>query len=85
MKAVSQDEPRGAEVVKTAVGTLGVAVTRDDFGKQGNAGYFADVSARNPARRIGTTGDIANRVLFVLTSTLLTGETLHIDSGERPT
>jgi NAD(P)-dependent dehydrogenase (short-subunit alcohol dehydrogenase family) len=85
MKAVSQDEPRGAEVVKLAVGTLGVAVTRDDFGKQGNAGYFADVSARNPARRIGTTGDIANRVLFVLTSTLLTGETLHIDGGERPT
>jgi hypothetical protein len=48
MKAVSQDEPRGAEVVKTAVGTLGVAMTKDDFGKQGYAGYFADVSAATP-------------------------------------
>jgi NAD(P)-dependent dehydrogenase (short-subunit alcohol dehydrogenase family) len=54
----------------------------DAFGEQGKAQYFADVSARNPARRIGTTDDIANAVLFALTSTFLTGQTLHIDGGE---
>jgi NAD(P)-dependent dehydrogenase (short-subunit alcohol dehydrogenase family) len=54
----------------------------DDFGEQGKADYFAHISARNPARRIGTTDDIANGVLFVLTSTFLTGQTLHIDGGE---
>jgi NAD(P)-dependent dehydrogenase (short-subunit alcohol dehydrogenase family) len=54
----------------------------DAFGEQGKADYFADMSARNPARRIGTTDDIANAVLFALTSTFLTGQTLHIDGGE---
>ena len=38
--------------------------------------------ARNPARRIGTPEDIAQGVLFALTSTFLTGQTLHIDGGE---
>ena len=54
----------------------------DDIGGQGKADYFAKISARNPARRIGTTGDIAQGVLFAMTSTFLTGQTLHIDGGE---
>jgi NAD(P)-dependent dehydrogenase (short-subunit alcohol dehydrogenase family) len=54
----------------------------DAFCEQGKADYFADVSARNPARRIGTPDDIARGVLFALTSTFLTGQTLHIDGGE---
>jgi len=54
----------------------------DAFGEQGKADYFAAVSARNPARRIGAAEDIANGVLFALTSTFLTGQTLHIDGGE---
>jgi NAD(P)-dependent dehydrogenase (short-subunit alcohol dehydrogenase family) len=54
----------------------------DAFGEQGKADYFAGISARNPARRIGTPEDIAKGVLFALTSTFLTGQTLHIDGGE---
>jgi NAD(P)-dependent dehydrogenase (short-subunit alcohol dehydrogenase family) len=54
----------------------------DALGEQGKAGYFADISARNPARRIGTPDDIAAAVLFALTNTFLTGQTLHIDGGE---
>jgi NAD(P)-dependent dehydrogenase (short-subunit alcohol dehydrogenase family) len=54
----------------------------DAFGAQGKADYFADISARNPARRIGTPEDIAQGVLFALTNTFLTGQTLHIDGGE---
>lgn len=54
----------------------------DAFGEQGKADYFADISARNPTGRIGTTDDIADAVLFTLTSTFLTGQTLHIDGGE---
>ena len=54
----------------------------DAFGEQGKADYFAGISARNPARRIGTTDDIAEAVLFALTNTFLTGQTLHIDGGE---
>jgi NAD(P)-dependent dehydrogenase (short-subunit alcohol dehydrogenase family) len=54
----------------------------DALGEQGKAEYFADIGARNPAGRIGTADDIANAVLFAMTSTFLTGVTLHIDGGE---
>ena len=54
----------------------------DALGEQGKADYFAGMSARNPARRIGPADDIANGVLFAMTSTFLTGQTLHIDGGE---
>jgi NAD(P)-dependent dehydrogenase (short-subunit alcohol dehydrogenase family) len=54
----------------------------DALGEQGKADYFADISARNPARRIGTPEDIAQAVLFAMTSSFLTGQTLHIDGGE---
>jgi NAD(P)-dependent dehydrogenase (short-subunit alcohol dehydrogenase family) len=54
----------------------------DAFGPQGKADYFADISSRNPAGRIGTIEDIAQGVLFALTNTFLTGQTLHIDGGE---
>jgi NAD(P)-dependent dehydrogenase (short-subunit alcohol dehydrogenase family) len=54
----------------------------DALGAQGKADYFANMSARNPAHRIGTADDIANSVLFVMTSTFLTGQTLHVDGGE---
>src|SRR6185437_4417263 len=53
----------------------------DALGEPGKAAYFADIAARNPARRIGTTADIAAAVVFALTSTFLTGQTLHIDGG----
>ena len=54
----------------------------DGLGEQGKADYFADVTARNPAGRIGTADDVAEAVLFTLTSGFLTGQTLHIDGGE---
>jgi NAD(P)-dependent dehydrogenase (short-subunit alcohol dehydrogenase family) len=54
----------------------------DALGEQGKAGYFADISARNPAGRIGTPEDIAQGVMLALTNTFLTGQTLHIDGGE---
>jgi NAD(P)-dependent dehydrogenase (short-subunit alcohol dehydrogenase family) len=54
----------------------------DALGAEGKADYFTGMAARNPARRIGTTHDIANGVLFAMTSTFLTGQTLHIDGGE---
>jgi NAD(P)-dependent dehydrogenase (short-subunit alcohol dehydrogenase family) len=49
---------------------------------EGKADYLAEMTARNPARRIGTVGDIADAALFAMTSTFLTGQTLRIDGGE---
>jgi NAD(P)-dependent dehydrogenase (short-subunit alcohol dehydrogenase family) len=54
----------------------------DAFGEQGKKDYFAKISAANPARRIGTLDDIAQAVMFALTNTFLTGQTLHVDGGE---
>jgi NAD(P)-dependent dehydrogenase (short-subunit alcohol dehydrogenase family) len=54
----------------------------DALGGQGKANYCADVAARNPAGRIGTVEEIAQAVLFAMTNSFLTGQTLHIDGGE---
>jgi NAD(P)-dependent dehydrogenase (short-subunit alcohol dehydrogenase family) len=54
----------------------------DALGQQAKADYFAAHRASNPARRIGTADDIATAVLFALTNTFLTGQTLHVDGGE---
>jgi NAD(P)-dependent dehydrogenase (short-subunit alcohol dehydrogenase family) len=54
----------------------------DSFGEDWKREYFADISVRNPARRIGTAEDIASAVLFAITNTFLTGQTLHVDGGE---
>jgi NAD(P)-dependent dehydrogenase (short-subunit alcohol dehydrogenase family) len=54
----------------------------DALGQQRKTEMFADMSVRNPARRIGTADDIASAVLFALTNTFLTGVTLAVDGGE---
>ncbi|GAA1324033.1 SDR family oxidoreductase [Pseudonocardia xinjiangensis] len=54
----------------------------DALGEKGKADLFAEQSERNPARRIGTADDVADAVLFALTSTFLTGVTLAVDGGE---
>jgi NAD(P)-dependent dehydrogenase (short-subunit alcohol dehydrogenase family) len=54
----------------------------DAFGEQGKQDYFSEMAARNPAGRIGAIQDIADGVLFAMTNTFLTGQTLHIDGGE---
>jgi NAD(P)-dependent dehydrogenase (short-subunit alcohol dehydrogenase family) len=54
----------------------------DAFGEQGKADLFADLTERNPVRRIGQARDIANAVVFCMTNTFLTGVTLQVDGGE---
>jgi NAD(P)-dependent dehydrogenase (short-subunit alcohol dehydrogenase family) len=54
----------------------------DALGAQGKAEFFRETSAQNPARRIGTVGDVAEAVLYALTSTFLTGASLGVDGGQ---
>ena len=54
----------------------------DALGEQAKAEFFRNLSAANPARRVGTVGDVAQAVLFALTTTFLTGVTLPVDGGE---
>jgi NAD(P)-dependent dehydrogenase (short-subunit alcohol dehydrogenase family) len=46
-------------------------------------GFFDQVAASNPARRIGQPADISSAALLALTNPFLTGTTLHIDGGGR--
>ncbi|WP_446040395.1 SDR family oxidoreductase [Streptomyces sp. SID1121] len=54
----------------------------DALGEEKKAALFAERSARNPARRIGTAEDIADAVVFAMTNTFLTGVSLSVDGGE---
>jgi NAD(P)-dependent dehydrogenase (short-subunit alcohol dehydrogenase family) len=46
-------------------------------------GFFDQVAASNPARRVGQPADIASAALLALTNPFLTGTTLHVDGGGR--
>ncbi|GAA0420063.1 short-chain dehydrogenase [Acrocarpospora corrugata] len=54
----------------------------DALGEAGKRAYFDDLRTRNPARRIGTVEDVADAVLYAMTSPFLTGVTLRVDGGE---
>ena len=54
----------------------------DALGEDGKGNYFEHISSSNPARRIGTSEDVAGAVLFAMTNSFLTGVTLKVDGGE---
>jgi NAD(P)-dependent dehydrogenase (short-subunit alcohol dehydrogenase family) len=54
----------------------------DSLGGDGKRDYFKHIADGNPARRIGTTDDIAGAVLFAMTNSFMTGMTLKVDGGE---
>jgi NAD(P)-dependent dehydrogenase (short-subunit alcohol dehydrogenase family) len=54
----------------------------DALGEQKKAELYALRTQHNPARRIGTSDDIAEAVVFALTTTFMTGISLGIDGGE---
>jgi NAD(P)-dependent dehydrogenase (short-subunit alcohol dehydrogenase family) len=54
----------------------------DGLGEQKKAELFAKLSAANPARRIGTVQDVAQAVLFAMTSTFMTGVSIAVDGGQ---
>jgi NAD(P)-dependent dehydrogenase (short-subunit alcohol dehydrogenase family) len=54
----------------------------DAFGEEDKRNYFEHISSSNPARRIGTSEDVAGAVLFAMTNSFLTGVTLKVDGGE---
>jgi NAD(P)-dependent dehydrogenase (short-subunit alcohol dehydrogenase family) len=74
------------ELAPTRVNTISPGVIDtgawDALGEDGKRDYFAHIGGRNPARRIGTSDDVANAVLFAMTNTFMTGMTLKIDGGE---
>jgi NAD(P)-dependent dehydrogenase (short-subunit alcohol dehydrogenase family) len=49
--------------------------------KEKREAMFAGAAQRLPARRIGQPEDIANAVLFLVTTPFVTGSTLRVDGG----
>jgi NAD(P)-dependent dehydrogenase (short-subunit alcohol dehydrogenase family) len=49
---------------------------------QRKTALFAARTEQNPARRIGTSEDVAAGVVFALTNTFVTGVSLGVDGGE---
>ena len=49
------------------------------------AGYFADMAARLPARKIPTAADVAAAYIYLMQSDVTTGETLRVDGGHNLT
>lgn len=45
-------------------------------------GFFADMAARLPAKRLATAADVAAAYLYLMESEFTTGETLSIDGGQ---
>ena len=74
-----------ARAVVTAARAAGGTIDTgawDALGAEGKAKLYEHVGETNPARRIGTSDDIAGAVVFCLTSSFLTGVTLKVDGGQ---
>ena len=55
----------------------------DELVGEAKSGFFANMAARLPAKKIATPADIAQAYLYLMESELTTGETIHIDGGQR--
>jgi NAD(P)-dependent dehydrogenase (short-subunit alcohol dehydrogenase family) len=55
----------------------------DELVGEAKSGYLADMAARLPSRKIATPADIARAYVHLMESEFMTGETLHIDGGQR--
>jgi NAD(P)-dependent dehydrogenase (short-subunit alcohol dehydrogenase family) len=49
---------------------------------EAKSGFFADMAARLPARRIATPADVAPAYVYLMESEFTTGETIRIDGGQ---
>ncbi|WP_292477981.1 SDR family oxidoreductase [Mesorhizobium sp.] len=55
----------------------------DEIVGDAKAGYFDQMGARIPAGRVATPADVAPAYRYLMQSQFMTGETLHIDGGQR--
>ncbi|TGS16183.1 SDR family oxidoreductase [Mesorhizobium sp. M2E.F.Ca.ET.209.01.1.1] len=55
----------------------------DEIVGEAKKGYFAQMGGRIPAGRIARPADIAPAYLYLMQNEFMTGETIHIDGGQR--
>jgi NAD(P)-dependent dehydrogenase (short-subunit alcohol dehydrogenase family) len=55
----------------------------DELVGEAKTGFFAGMAPSLPARRFATPADVAKAYLFLMESEFTTGETIHVDGGQR--
>jgi NAD(P)-dependent dehydrogenase (short-subunit alcohol dehydrogenase family) len=55
----------------------------DELVGEAKTGYFEDMASRLPIGRIASAADVAPAYIYAMESDFTTGETLHIDGGQR--
>ncbi|MDX8440656.1 SDR family oxidoreductase [Mesorhizobium australafricanum] len=55
----------------------------DEIVGAAKSGYFEQMGARIPAGRIASPADIAPAYLYLMQNAFMTGETIHVDGGQR--
>lgn len=55
----------------------------DEIVGEAKSGYLAQMAQRLPSRKVATAADVAHAYLFLMESPFTTGETIHIDGGQR--
>lgn len=55
----------------------------DELVGEAKAGYFETMASRLPARKIATPADVARAYVYLMESEFTTGETIHVDGGQR--
>jgi NAD(P)-dependent dehydrogenase (short-subunit alcohol dehydrogenase family) len=55
----------------------------DELVGDAKTGFLSEMAARLPARKIATPADVAQAYLYLMQSRFTTGETLHVDGGQR--
>ncbi|MBR2687850.1 MAG: SDR family oxidoreductase [Aquamicrobium sp.] len=55
----------------------------DELVGEAKSGFFKDMGSRLPAGKVANPADIASAYLYLMTSEFMTGETIHIDGGQR--
>jgi NAD(P)-dependent dehydrogenase (short-subunit alcohol dehydrogenase family) len=55
----------------------------DELVGEAKVGYLASMAERLPAKSIATPADIAQAYVYLMASRFTTGETIHIDGGQR--
>lgn len=55
----------------------------DELVGEAKAGYFAAMAGRVPAGKVAAAADVAPAYLYLMGNDFMTGETIHIDGGQR--
>jgi NAD(P)-dependent dehydrogenase (short-subunit alcohol dehydrogenase family) len=55
----------------------------DELVGEAKTGYFAAMAERVPAGKVAAPADVAPAYLYLMASEFMTGETIHIDGGQR--